>query len=41
MSTEQLQRDLNSLDKEIVELEKKKAQKDKEICSYQEKILSI
>lgn len=40
MSTEQLQRDLNSLDREIADLEKRKAQKDKEASDYQSKILS-
>lgn len=40
MSVEQYQRTVNGLDKEIVELEKKKAAKDKEIANLQGKINS-
>lgn len=38
MSVNQCQRSLNALDKEIADLEKKKATKDKEIATLQEKI---
>jgi hypothetical protein len=40
MSVEQYQRNVNSLDKEIADLEKKKATKDKEIANLQGKINS-
>ena len=38
MSSEQYQRTVNSLDKEIADLEKKKAAKDKEVATLQGKI---
>ena len=41
MSVDQYQRAVNGLDKEIVDLEKKKAAKDKDIASLQNKIVSI
>lgn len=40
MSVDQFQRNVNSLDKEIADLEKKKAAKDKECAALQGKILS-
>lgn len=40
MSVDQYQRDVNGLDKEIADLEKKKAAKDKDIASLQSKIVS-
>ena len=40
MSVEQYQRTVNGLDKEIADLEKKKAAKDKDIASLQSKIVS-
>lgn len=41
MSSEQYQRTVNSLDKEIADLEKKKAAKDKEVANLQGKINSL
>ena len=41
MSVDQYQRAVNGLDKEIANLEKKKAAKDKDIASLQNKIISI
>ena len=41
MSSEQYQRTVNSLDKEIADLEKKKAAKDKEVANLQGKINSM
>ena len=41
MSSEQYQRTVNSLDKEIVDLEKKKAAKDKEVATLQGKINTL
>ena len=41
MSSEQYQRTVNSLDKEIADLEKKKAAKDKEVANLQDKINSL
>lgn len=41
MSSEQYQRTVNSLDKEIADLEKKKAAKDKEVANHQGKINSL
>ena len=41
MSSEQYQRTVNSLDKEIADLEKKKATKDKEVAKLQSKINSL
>lgn len=41
MSVDQYQRAVNGLDKEIADLEKKKAAKDKEIATLQSKIVSI
>lgn len=41
MSSEQYQRTVNSLDKEIADLEKKKAAKDKEVAKLQSKINSL
>ena len=41
MPVEQCQRTVNGLDKEIADLEKKKASKDKEIATLQNKIVSI
>ncbi len=41
MSVDQYQRVVNGLDKEIADLEKKKAAKDKDIASLQNKIVSI
>lgn len=41
MSVEQYQRSVNSLDREIADLEKKKAVKDKEVATLQGKINSI
>ena len=40
MSVDQYQRAVNGLDKEIADLEKKKAAKDKDIASLQSKIVS-
>ena len=40
MSVDQYQRTVNGLDKEIADLEKKKAAKDKDIASLQNKIVS-
>lgn len=40
MSVDQYQRTVNGLDKEIADLEKKKAAKDKDIASLQSKIVS-
>ena len=39
MSVDQYQRAVNGLDKEIADLEKKKAAKDKEIATLQSKIV--
>ena len=41
MSVTQYQNTVNSLDKEIADLEKKKAVKDKEIATLQDKINSV
>lgn len=41
MSVDQYQRAVNGLDKEIADLEKKKAAKDKDIATLQSKIVSI
>lgn len=41
MSSEQYQRTVNSLDKEIADLEKKKAAKDKEVATLQGKINTL
>lgn len=41
MSSEQYQRTVNSLDKEIADLEKKKAAKDKEVAALQGKINTL
>ena len=41
MSSEQYQRTVNSLDKEIADLEKKKAAKDREVANLQGKINSL
>lgn len=41
MSVDQYQRAVNGFDKEIANLEKKKAAKDKDIASLQNKIISI
>ena len=41
MSSEQYQRTVNSLDKEIADLEKKKASKDKEVATLQGKINTL
>ena len=40
MSVDQYQKAVNGLDKEIADLEKKKAAKDKDIASLQSKIVS-
>ena len=41
MSSEQYQRTVNSLDKEIADLEKKKAAKDKEVAALPGKINTL
>lgn len=41
MSSEQYQRTVNSLDKEIADLEKKKAAKDREVANLQGKINTL
>ncbi len=41
MSSEQYQRMVNSFDKEIADLEKKKATKDKEVATLQGKINTL